>query len=650
MSDLQNALARVARRVQQYQLLRQKQLAPLIKADAVRAKQPVKNVLPKASKEKLRLVRSNALMITKRRFQKFFDPLNMPLLKIYDENPTPYNASQAEANLAAKLRRDKIGHFNTYLNERTIFTKMLDFLVDMTPAHLKDADTINDPNTLISVLESENTDYLSNQYSDVPRYSFSEIPPIPDPLTKDNFQKYIYTLTHTTFPYRNSSSMTSGIIPDILLSTHHLDNEKFKPFRSVETYNYLIAYFGYLKFQNVFARGLLLVMAKDGHEPNLRTLNELLKICRMHNKSRSLVSTYQVVINYLDLAKKMGLQINLTTWNRVYDCIDNIFFKELLINKILVINLPISDNMCIRILTDYCLTSRDTQQVVKFVEDELRRPKWRENPRLAERVLYHQIVNAKNDLDLQNAMDGLAKDIRMDQLSFIQIARALFENKEISASFFHLLCIYSREELAKSPEVFIALIKGICSERKTFRCEKLGFILRGIIHDATKILKLPIADIDSDQNGSKCSLKKNPYHTPQGGLDERYRMLKRITKNLLTEFEAVIIYSNKKHKTTAPMPWKMLSLAEQESWESLKLELCNQRNAHSNAAALASSIGLEPVVSEIPEKIIAKYQRSNNRSIGTSNDSRMLHKIENGFEEELEKELTERGLIPLAHR
>ncbi|KAM9886070.1 hypothetical protein OXX79_014426 [Metschnikowia pulcherrima] len=102
--------------------------------------------------------------------------------------------------------------------------------------------------------------------------------------------------------YRNSSSLMSGIVPEILLHTHHLENTQFKPFRTVETYNYLII-FGYEKFQNSFSRELLLVMVHDGHSPNINTINQLMKTCRIHASRRSLVSTYKVVVSYLSLAK-----------------------------------------------------------------------------------------------------------------------------------------------------------------------------------------------------------------------------------------------------------------------------------------------------------------------------------------------------------
>lgn len=645
MSLLQNALARVARKVQQEQLLRRQKPAIQAKLNGEPSAAPPRKDLRRVPKEKLRLIREAQSAIQRKRFQKFFEPLNMPLLRVFDDEPKLYDSKRAEANLVAKLRKDNTGLLNAYLNERSTFLKMLNFLVDSTPDYLKDEASVNDPDTLTRILDQENSEYLMNQYPDVPRYSFSEVPPIPHPLTKENFQKYIYTITHTKYPYRNSSSLTSGIIPEILLHTHHLENETYKPFRSAETYNYLIAYFGYNKFQNIFARGLLLVMAKDGHTPNIRTINELLKICRIHRRKRSLVSTYQVVINYLDLAKKMNLQINLTTWNRVYDCIDNIFFKEAFVNKMLTISLPILENMCIRILTDYCLTTKDTGEVITFIEKELRRPMWKKDPRLADRVIHHLILNAKNDTELQKAISTLFEEYAADSLSLVQAASALLRNKRVSSPSFHLVCLYLNQNQPVLPEVFISLIEGLCSDKNSLNIEKLAFILRGILQDASDSLKLPLETEPNIPETIEKEFPHFPYPIPRANMSERYRILKRLSVNLLTEFEAAVIHANHQFDLSIPMPWQPLSNEEITQWETFKSKIRSQKDVHENLIDLTKHLGLIPPREPISQDVILRYQRVNNISIGTSSDLRLLHKLDNGFEENLEKELKERGIL-----
>lgn len=643
MNLLQNALARVARKARQDQPLRRAKPLIFSETGASPAPSPSRVRVPRASKERLRLSRSNGSNVRKMIFQSFFKPLNMPNLKIYDNDAVPYDSDRAEANLAAKLRKDSVGVLNTYLSEKLTFAKMLDLLVKTTPPHLKNADTLKNSSELARVLEKENLEYLSDHYANIPKYSFSEIPPIPDPLTKESFQKYIYTLTRCNFPYRNSSSLTSGLIPEILLYTHHLENERFKAFRSVDTFNYLIAFFGYNKFQNFFARGLLLVMAKDGHTPNIHTINELLKICRIHNKKRSLVSTYQVVINYLNLAQRLGIPINLTTWNRVYDCIDNIFFKEALINKMMVLNLPILENMCIRILTDYCSTCQSPEEVISFVENDLRRPQWRNDPRLAERVLHHGISRAENDEEVQKIMDGLYQEIAVDGLTIYQASSALQNNKQISSPTFHLLCMYLSSTVEKIPENYLALIKGLCNERNSFNVEKSAFILRGVIHDASTHLKLPI---ESKKTINK-ELEVNdhfPIPIPKMGSNERYRILKRLTQNDLLGLEVAIIYTNHTRKKNIPMPWHNLTEKEILEWEGLKLSLSKRESVHKNAHSIAGEIGLLPASPPTPDEIVYKYQRHNHYGMGSATDSRLLHRLEKGFDEEFQKEMKNRGI------
>lgn len=642
MSLLQNALARVARKALRDQPLRHQKhvVGPYRNTKPTPA--PSRTRAPKVSKSKLRLARSDGSNFRKLIFQSFFKPLNMPLLKIFDNEVSLYDTTRAEANLELKQRKDSEGVLNMYLSEKHTFKKMLDFLIKSTPPHLKDEEIVNSPERLAQVLEKENSQYMANQFPNVPRFSFTEVPPIPDPLTKENFKEYIYTLTRCNFPYRNSSSLTSGIIPEILLYTHHLENDRFKPFRSVDTFNYLIAYFGYNKFQNYFARGLLLVMAKDGHTPNIQTVNELLKICRIHSKRRSLVSSYQVVINYLSLAKRLNIPINLTTWNRVYDCIDNIFFKEAFINKMMLLNLPILENMCIRILTDYCQTCQNTEEVISFVENDLRRPNWRQMPRLADRILNHAIITAKSDKEIQLIMRGLFQEIAIDGLTYHQASWALANNPNIFSPALHLLCMYLSLKVEPLPEMFVALIKGFCSGRSSFNIPKAAFIVRGIIHDASEILKLPLDEIDVEFIPKKD--ERFPYALPKGGVSERYRMIKRLTQNVLMSMEAAIIHNNFKLDKQTAMPWQTLSEEEVCQWNDLKTALAATQEVHEKVELIARDIALIPASQQPPDEIIHKYERMNFHGMSISTDSRLLHRLQNGFDSEFQKDLKKRGI------
>lgn len=642
MNILQSALARVARKVRLDPLLRRDKRAALPTRDASPAPAPPSPSNNRASASKLQASSAQSGNLRRLIFQNFLRPLDMPRLRIYDDTIT-YETDRAEANLAAKQRKDNTGLLSTYLTEKSAFTRMLDLLVARTPAHLKDSQSIKSPGELALVLEKEHLDYMSHRYVNVPKYSFGEVPPMPEPLTKETFREYIYTLTQCTFPYRNSSSLTSGIIPEILLYTHHLENDSFKPYRSVETFNYLIAYFGYNKFQNYFARGLLLVMAKDGHTPNTHTINELLKICRIHSKKRHIVSTYLVVTNYLNLAEKLNIPANLTTWNRLYDCIDNILFKETFINRMMLVNLPVLENMCVRILADYCLTCTNTGEAIGFVENDLRRPFWKKDPRLAERVLHYAVANAKSDKELQTVIDGLFNEIAIDGLSLKQIANALQGSRKLSLPSLHLLYIHLSLDVEKLPENYVALIKGLCADLKNYNIHKAALVLRGIINDACIDLRLPLDPEDIKESEKKVSTFPFPIPTISGC--ERYRILKRLTQTNLIDFEAAVIFANNTQDTKIAMPWKALSDDELAEWVTLKLQLATLNNVHANIRQIAADIGLLPAGPRIPDEIVHWYQRMNYSAMGHTTELRLLNRLENGFDKEFLDELKERGIL-----
>lgn len=582
----------------------------------------------------------------------------MPQLKIYSENTARYNVERAEANFASKKSIDRIDVFNNFLSERFVFNKMVDFLVELTPEYLKSADTVGNVESLTSVLNEERTEFSRNHYESVPRYHFHELPPFPDPLTKENFQRYIYFLTHLKILYRNSSSLASGIVPDILLYTHHLDNVQFKPYRSVHTYNYLIKYFGYDKFQNSFARELLLVMAKDGHQPDIETINQLLKICRIHAKRRSLVSTYKVVINYLTLAKRLDLMANLSTWNRVYDCIDNIFLKELLVNKIASVNLPVLNNMCIRILEDYCKTTKVLSEVINFVEEDLCRHSWRNDPRLAEKIVYHSIVNAQNNEELGKIWNGLIAEVAVDGITLKHIINAIFANHNLSNKVHSALCIYSKLEkkVVPPPEVFGKLIQMIHINDGQYDVVRVISNIRALIHiDAVDVLGLPVeynehGDNDNktneteSQEKSKANSKvhKFPYTIPRTTIPEHYKIMKRLTKHHLIDLEAKCIYLQNNGKNV-PMPWAAIEPKEIDQWKKFKRIMNDSPNWWSEDP-VSITLGPHGSPDPVPEKLVRTYRKLSNTNMGISHDINLICKLEVGFDNQLIDEMKTRNI------
>lgn len=578
----------------------------------------------------------------------------MPQLKIYAESDSRYNVERAEANFASKKSTDRIDVFNNFLSERFVFNKMVDFLVELTPEYLKSAETVGNADLLASVLKEENLEFSRNRYQNVPRYHFHEVPSMPDPLTKENFQEYIYFLTHLKILYRNSSSLASGIVPEILLYTHHLENTRFKPYRSVQTYNYLIKYFGYDKFQSSFARELLLVMAKDGHRPDIETINQLLKICRIHSNRRSLTSTYKVIINYLTLAKRLDLKANLSTWNRVYDCIDNIFLKEILVNKIVSINLPVLGNLCIRILEDYSKTTKNPADITNFVEGDLHRHSWKSDPRLAEKVAYHSIINAANNDEFGKIWNETIPEIEVDGITIKTIINGIFANPNLSRKIYLALCAYIKlhKEIKVPPEVFGKLIQMVCHNEDNYDIVSVNHLARALIHiDAVDQLDLPLEYNEYESNPKTATSTKNkliefPFKLPQGSIPEHYKIMKRLTKHYLIDLEAKCIYlQNTRKEFNVAMPWEQIQEEEIELWEKQKSQLQLISNFWSGLDQNSCVLSHNPSSLPVPEKVVSTYRRLAHIKMGISHDINLIHKLKSGFDKQVEREMLERNII-----
>lgn len=562
----------------------------------------------------------------------------MPDLKIYTESPE-YNVERAEANLAAKKSSDRIDIFNNFLSERFAFNKMLDFLVDLTPQYLRSAETIGDLNSLTRVLNEEQTNFSRNRYK-VPRYFFHEVPPIPKPLTKESFQEYIYFLTHLNIVYRNSSSLTSGIVSEILLYTHNVENEQFKPFRSAQTYNYLIKYYGFDKFQVSFARYLLLVMYQDGHQPDIDTINELLKICRVHVKRRALSSTYKVITRYLAVAKKHDIQVNLLTWNRVYDCIDNVLLKEHFVNKIVSVNLPVLKNLSLQILSDFCNTTRDPHAVENFVETDLRQKNWKCDPRIADKVLHHRIINLQSNAEFGELWNGLIQEVALDGVTLKTILNGIFANPNFSHRTLLALRVYVHlsQKVTVLPEVLAKLVTKICENEDNLDVKGVNSLVRKLVHiDAVEHLNLTIEIVEYE---SRLEGKKKPL--PTATIPEHYKIMKRLTRYHLVDLEAKCIYVNDKtsSRKVVPMPWEPTTEEDKETWKQQKSYLESLNWTESDF----SKLSLKPATRKVPERHITRYRKSIYNRITINHDINLVRKLERGLDQDIEQKMRERNI------
>ncbi|KAK6465174.1 hypothetical protein DFJ63DRAFT_332607 [Scheffersomyces coipomensis] len=559
-------------------------------------------------------------------FQDFLGPLDMPNLKIYSDELPEFDEASAKRNWKSKNTSRPINLLNNFLQDRGNFDKMMDLLVRITPYHLKNVNLDNDL-VVSNILREQEQLRINFQF---PKNIFTEVPPIPSPLTKESFEEYIYLLTHSTFHYRNSSSLTTGIIPDILLYTHKLSNEEFKPFRSAQTYNYLIKYFGYDKNQSSFARQLLLVMNKDDCKPNIGTINNLLKVCQIHSHIRSTGNTYSIVLKYLRLCTKLDIHINLSTFTRVYDCINNIFLKEIFINKIQAINLPIQKNLLVRILDDFSLTIKETSELIYFIENDLRYTNWREDSKILNKVIYHQALIMRNLNELRVYFEDSTYQI--DEYTIKSILEAIKKNKflEDNDRIWLMLKVYvNLSEKLQFPamdnviRVYQFLIEQVIQWDDSY-IKTTSQLIRFILNDATESMRLPTECINSN-------------------IPENYKIMKRIFKGKLEDVESKIAFFNKTYRDEAlPRLMEPLNAYEIELWKSIKQ---NIDNIQSIEQFMDLSGATEVKDFQIDPSYIDKYHKVQKHKFSSTKNKKFFNKLQEGADNYTHRKMVERMII-----
>lgn len=559
-------------------------------------------------------------------YQNFLEPLQISNLKVFNDNLPKYNSNLAKFIWVRKTNQDTVNVFNNFLEDRAIFNKMIDLLIDITPEHLKSND-LNNAQTLTRILQQQHEQDNMNKFSDItPRYHFHEIPPMP-PLEPEAFQKYVYFLTHLKILYKNSLSLQNGLVSDILLHTHKITNTDYKPYRSVHTYNYLIKFFGYDKNQSSFARELLLVMNKDGHRPNIDTINNLLKLCQTHSRIRSISNTYQIIIKYLKLSKSLNIDINLTTWSRIYDLINNIFLKELFINKMISINLPILKNLSIRILDDFMDTTKDTSELIAFIENDLQ-VNWRQDSKFLNKVIYHKAINTKDDK--LEELWAFVNSCEIDSFSVKYLFEGILKNKHISNTDLLLVSIYSSLDsgLYDNPDIYKLLILSVCQNKNNYDLAKITFILRGLIQDATMYLGLPLEVTEYESSKT---------------VSENFKIIKRLVGFKLTKFEGQLAIQNRNSICT-PLLLAPLSTDENNEWCEFKAHV-KQTNEPMNPQLVVDHLHIGPCTVSIPDDQIRKYEHYQNRKAANARDRDRLYKLQQGIDNYTVQQMTERGIV-----
>ena len=547
-------------------------------------------------------------------FQDFLKPLDIPNLKTFNEKQT-YNDVEANQNWVQKSSRDPQDVLDTYVKHRHQFNRLMNYLLEITPNHLKGIPYSN-VHQIQHILEEEAKNH--GQRSKIPHNIFHEIPLLPSPLTKESFEDYIYKLTHAKYHYKNSLSLQSGIIPQILLYTHKLSNEEFKPFRSTNTFNHLIKYFGHDKNQSLFARELLLVMNNDGHSPDFGTINNLLSVVKLHSRIRSTTSSYRLALKYLEFGEKSGIRMNLTTWVRIYDIIDNVYLKEQFLNIVQDNGIPILRSLLLRILDDFVKTTKITQDVIYFIENDLGMKNWHHDGLVRGKVVHHQALNNNN-----NSQD--IPNLELNEFDFKNWLQGIKSNDNFKdkKSLIMLKKYFSRDfDISESLPIFTIIIEQLITDFQDIRhLKQLVFVVRSLIYEATNQLNIPV-EINSYQDGN--------FSIP-----ENYKIISRNLHNALPELQSRIEFINKFSLEKLPTPWEWLSEEEILQWDILKKQNFNYEEIFPEFED--TSLIPDEQIKEILKHIKAKGISSRNRA--------RVEMINLGFDRYTSHVMKERGLI-----
>ena len=368
-------------------------------------------------------------------------------------------------------------------------------------------------------------------------------------------------------------------------------------------------------------------MNKDGHKPNIDTINNLLKLCQTHSQIRSISNTYQIITKYLKLSKSLNIEINLTTWNRIYDLINNIFLKELFINKMISINLPILKNLSIRILDDYMETTKDTNELIDFIENDLQ-VKWRQDSKFLNKVIYHRAINATQDQ--LHELWSFVSACEIDSFSIKYLFEGIIKNKHITNKYILLVSLYSNidDSLYDNPDIYKFIILEVCENKENYSYDKIAFILRGLIYDATKYLGLP-------QEVTKYETNKS--------LPENFKIIKRLVGFKLTKFEGKLAYSNSKVSPLLIL-LALLSMEERNLWIGLKAHI-KQKNNPMEYKEVIDHLQLEPCTVLVSQDQISKYEQYQNRKTSNARNRDRLYKLQQGIDKYTVQQMTERGII-----
>lgn len=199
---------------------------------------------------------------------------------------------------------------------------------------------------------------------DVPHHYYKEVPPIPIPLNEETFEKYIHTLTHSTFYYKKASKV-NGLISDMLLELLRFDNKVTKNLRlNINVFNDAI-YFYSKKNDFATMRELYYQMHKLHLIPNTKTLNLFISVLKNLQKQPHGTPAIEKLYKFMETFKFLNLKPDLTTFTLIYNALPETKSKILLIELMNNLKIPITSGLLRSVITDL-LNKMLADEVIQF--------------------------------------------------------------------------------------------------------------------------------------------------------------------------------------------------------------------------------------------------------------------------------------------
>ena len=283
----------------------------------------------------------------------------------------------------------------------------------------------------------------------------------------------------------------------------------------------------------------------------------------------------------------MGIEINLSTYTRIYDAISNIFLREKFLNQVQEMGLLVGRNLMIKIMDDFATATRDTTELVRFISEDLGQREWMDDSKLLNKVVLHRGKNV-NQEDLGKLWTFLtARSVAIDEYTVKLVVEGVRKNHRIMPAnkWWIVLTLYLslRSQMgclhmSKVVRVYRDVIEELVSASDLFPGHEktLALMVRGIIADAR-------SDLLEEEN------------SPQ--ISEGYKILRRIVGPQVDRLEAKIAYRNK-HGALVRSLSNDLDKEEEIEWLRIKSEFESGFEAHKDPEPLSNQI---PEIQELRE-------------------------------------------------